>query len=369
MKNIRRNQRVLLRIDANVPLVNGKITQTGMTRIREAIPEILRLRRRGARILLATHLGNPGGRPDIVYSTSALAEAFSDILGVHVPCLPRSIGRRIATHVKGMEPGDVAMLENLRFEPGEETNSLAFAWRLAENADVFVNNAFGVCHKKHASVSAITKCLPSFAGELVEREVVALSRRREHPFVLVLGGAKIATKIPILLKLGPQADAVIVGGGTALTFIAALGGKLPGAYAFTKPADKDEARDVIEVIGSRLVLPIDLVSSRSRRAFVDIGPKSARHAIKHIKQAKTIVWNGPMGVIEDPDARRGTAAIARAIAKHSAFSILGGGETVEFVESLGLTGAFDHVSTGGGAMLAFLGGEEMPGLVSLYDQA
>ncbi len=366
-KDVRRNTRVLLRVDANVPGSCAELAASSLTRLRESLPEITRLKARGAKILLATHWGDPGGRPDVMRSTCVLADAFARLLGVPVPCLPASIGSRVAAHVKTMKPGDIVMLENLRFLPGEETDSLALARRLAANADVYVNNAFGVSHKRHASVHAIAKCLPSFAGELVSREVRTLSRPLSSPFVLVLGGAKVTTKLPLMLTLGAKADTIVLGGGTALTFIAALGGKLSGAKAFTSREDVDDALEAADVIGNRLVLPRDLVFSPSRKAFVDIGPRSVAHALKHIATAKTIVWNGPMGLIEDPAAQRGTEAIARAIAaRRAAYTTIGGGETVAFVESLGLTSAFDHVSTGGGAMLAFLAGEPMPGLEALY---
>lgn len=362
--DIRKGTRVLLRVDANVPLVDGDVSEGGMLRIRAAIPEILRLQKRGSRIVIATHLGRPMGRHVSALSTSVIANAFARELKHPVRWIAHVTGERAGAAINRLKPGGIAMLENLRFEAGETKNDAAFAKSLSEFVDVFVNNAFGVCHEKHASVHAITKYLPSFAGELLIREIDALSRAPEHPFVLVLGGAKVATKIPLLHRLGKHADAIVIGGGAALTFIAASGGTF-GAQAprFTSADDVAEAKLALRYLGGKIVLPVDLIASKRRREIVDIGPASIRAATDMIGQAKTIVWNGPMGIIEEADGYTGTLGIAWAIASNAAaYSVVGGGETTEFLESWGIADRFSHVSTGGGAMLAFLGGEPMPGL-------
>lgn len=367
-RDIPKGTRVLLRIDANVPLVDGGVAEGGMLRIRAAIPEILRLQKRGARIVIATHLGRPMGRHVSALSTSVIANALARELKFPVRWIAHVAGDRVQAAIERLKPGGIAMLENLRFEAGETKNDATFARSLAQLADVFVNNAFGVCHEKHASVHAITKYLPSFAGELLIREIDALSHKPEHPFVLVLGGAKVATKIPLLHKLGKHADAIIIGGGAALTFIAASGGSFGvKAPEFTKADDIAEAKLVMRYLGAKLILPADLVASKRRGMIVDIGPASIRAATDIIGRAKTIVWNGPMGIIEEADGYTGTLGVAWAIASNtSAFSLVGGGETTEFLESWGIANRFSHVSTGGGAMLAFLGGEPMPGLKVLH---
>ncbi len=367
-KDIRKGTRVLLRVDANVPLVNGEISQHGMLRIRAAVPEINRLLKRGARIIILTHLGRPGGRQVAALSTSVIANAFAREFERPVRWIGYVNGVRAEAAIAGLKPGSVAMLENVRFEKGEMTDDRIFAKALARLADVYVNNAFGVSHERHASVHAISKFLPSFAGELLIREVEALRRRFEHPFVLILGGAKVGSKIPMLHRLGREADSIIIGGGAALTFIAAAGGSF-GVKApdFTTPDDLAEAKMLMRYLGEKIVLPRDLIVSEQRKAVVDIGARSLRHASHIIAEAKTIVWNGPMGVIEEPDGCFASLGVAWAVASNrAAYSVVGGGETLEFIESCGLTDRYSHVSTGGGAMLALLGGEPMPGLEALW---
>ncbi|MCR4312113.1 MAG: phosphoglycerate kinase [Candidatus Uhrbacteria bacterium] len=367
-KDIRKGTRVFLRVDANVPLVNGEIAPYGMLRIRAALPEIERLLRRGARVVLATHLGRPDGRRVPALSTSVIADAFAHELKRPVRWIAQTTGRRAEAAIAKLKPGSVAMIENLRFEKGEKTNDRTFAKLLARLADVYVNNAFGVSHERHASVHAITKLLPSFAGELLSREVEALNLQPEHPFVIVIGGAKVSSKIPMLHRLGRQADAIIIGGGVALTCIVAAKGSFGvDAPRFTEESDIAEAKMLMRYLGDKLVLPRDLIASRHREAVVDIGTRTLRHASHIIEAAKTIIWNGPMGITEEPDGCFGTLGIAWAIASNKkARTIVGGGETVEFIESVGLVDRYSHVSTGGGAMLACLGGEPMPGLEPLY---
>lgn len=366
-KDVSRGSRVLLRVDANVPLVNGEMSEHAMLRIRAAVPEIQRLMKRGARVILATHLGRPHGRHIASLSTSVIADAFARELHCPVRWIAHTVGPKVESAIRALKPGGVAFLENVRFEKGEEEDDKKFAQQLAALADVYVNNAFSVCHNKHASVHAITKFVPSFAGELLIREVEALTLKPQRPFVLVVGGAKVGSKIPLLHKLGRQADTIIIGGGAALTFIAASGGSFGFlAPEFTQSDDIAEAKMLMRYYGEKIVLPRDLLASRERKAIVDIGARSLRHASHIIAEAKTIVWNGPMGITEEPDGCFATLGIAWAIASNrSATSIVGGGETVEFIESSGLIDRFSHVSTGGSAMLAFLGGEPMPGIDAL----
>jgi 3-phosphoglycerate kinase len=361
-RDIHHDDRVILRIDANVPMGNGRVSRHGLHRLRSNIDEIHRLRSRGARIVLVAHLGDPNGRALKALSLAPVARALSRVLEHNVRFIPHLPGEEAERVIDRMAPGGMVMLENLRFDAGETENSPAFAKRLASCGDVFVNNAFGVCHRKHASIVGVTKYLPSFAGELVAREVKALSTVPKKPFVLILGGIKISTKIPLIENFGKKADAILVGGGSALTMLAASMGKsLPQAAMFTKAADVAEAKNVAKKYGEKIYLPCDLLVTKN--AIPDIGPETVRCFIRAIERAKTIVWNGPLGNTARKDGFAGTLAIARAIAKNSsAISIIGGGETVECLEEFDLTDRFTHVSTGGGAMLAFLSGETLPGL-------
>ncbi len=360
--DIHHDDRVILRIDANVPMMNGRVSLYGRHRLHANIAEIERLQSRGARIVIVAHLGDPKGRSLKALSLAPVARALGRVLKHSVRFVPHLPGDEAERVIDRMAPGGIIMLENLRFDAGETENDSAFAKRLASCGDVFVNNAFGVCHRKHASMVGVTKYLPSFAGELVVREVKALSTVPKKPFVLILGGIKISTKIPLIEKFGTKADAILIGGGSALTMLAASMGKtLPQAAIFTKAADVAEAKAVAKKYGKKIFLPCDLLVTKN--AVPDIGPETVRCFIRAIEKAKTIVWNGPLGNTERKDGFVGTLAIARAIAKNSsAISIIGGGETVECLEEFDLTDRFTHVSTGGGAMLAFLSGEALPGL-------
>lgn len=364
-RDIPRDSRVLLRIDANVPMVKGRVSKNGLHRLRSLIPEIDRLVARGARIVLIAHLGDPGGKIVKGLSLAPVARALARVLKRPVRFLSAPSTASAASVIDRMAPGTIVMLENLRFDSGEEKNDAAFAKRLAGLADVYVNNAFSVCHRNHASLVAITKYLPSFAGELVVREVKMLSMTPRHPFVLVLGGAKIGTKIPLMNYLGKDVDSMILGGGTALTMLKATLGDLPvDVPLFTKKDDVTEAHVVAKKWKKKLTLPCDLVVSDD--AIPDIGPATVKCFVAEIALAKYVVWNGPMGIIDRKEGVKGTLAVAKAIAKNKkAMTIVGGGETVEFLEEFGLTDAFTHVSTGGGAMLALLGGDAMPGLEAL----
>jgi 3-phosphoglycerate kinase len=364
-KDVFRDTRVLVRIDANIPLKEGRVSADGLHRLFAVAPEIERLQSRGARIILLAHLGDPAGRKKAALSLAPVARALSRIVESPVRFIPHGPGDAARKVIDRMAPGTIIMLENLRFDSGEEKNATSFAKELAACADVYVNNAFGVCHRKHASVVAITKYLPSFAGELVMREVRALSIVPKHPFVLVFGGAKISTKIPLMKKFGGEADAMLLGGGASLTMLHADTGSLPvAAPQFIKKTDVARARSVAKKFGEIIHLPCDVAVHGG--TIIDVGPSTIEAFCNIIGQAKMIVWNGPLGITERKDGRAATLAIAQVIAENRrAISIIGGGETVEFLEKHHLVDDFTHVSTGGGAMLAFLGGDAMPGLEAL----
>lgn len=365
VRDIPKDSRVLLRIDANVPMANGRVTVNGRHRLKAALGEIDRLRARGARIVLLAHLGDPKGKHVKALSLAPVCRALAHAIKHPIRFISSGVSDEAGKVIHRMAPGAIVMLENLRFDKGEEKNDAKFAKRIAELGDVYVNNAFSVCHRKHASMVAITKYLPSFAGELVIREIVALSTAPRHPFVLILGGSKIATKIPLIKNLGKHADEILIGGATALTMLKAEFGSLPVACKeFTGVKDVAAAKSIAKKFGKKIFLPCDLVVSGS--AIPDIGPMTVDSFSAAIAEAKCIVWNGPMGIPMRRDGFMGTLAIARAIAKNkNAISIVGGGETVECLEEFDLTDKFTHVSTGGGAMLAFLSGDEMPGLEAL----
>lgn len=364
--DIKKGTRVLVRVDANVPIKNGRVVPEGdFGRIKQSLPEIQNLLKHGAQVTLMTHLGDPGGRMIKDLSVAPIARYYGRLLGMKV-----KIGGN----------GPVTMLENLRFNAGEEKNDPRFARELARHGDVFVNNAFAVCHREHASVSAITKLLPSFAGELLVREVTELSRSPKQPLVLVMGGVKLSTKLPLLERLLPQAQAALIGGGLAVTFLAATQKSLQLAGGEVSAAERRSAIQIMECFGNKLLLPKDFVVRSSlrkiqvitanelhgRQTILDIGPAAMRRFSSVLDQAKSVIWNGPMGVVEDRVARRGTVELARAIGRiKSARTVIGGGDTISFLERQKLIDGFSFVSTGGGAMLAFLGGESMPGIKPL----
>lgn len=359
-KDIKRGTKVLLRLDVNVPVKGGKVEEGGeFGRITQALPEVDRLLARGACVILAAHLGDPGGEVNKKLSLAPVAKVLAERLQQPVPLVKNF-------EVPELKPGTLCMLENLRFDPGEEKNSGVFASKLASIADVYVNNAFGVCHRKHASVHAITSKLPSFAGELLVREIAELQHQLKQPFVLIMGGAKIQTKIGMLHKLGPMADKILIGGGLAVTFLAAANVDLPTyPTALIGSGDVTVAKKLLKKFVQKIVLPVDLIAKPKQQIVSDIGPDSQAMFSREIMQAKSIIWNGPMGIIERNDGTQGTLAIAQAIKNSKARAITGGGETVDFLDSHDLIHGFAHVSTGGGAMLAFLGGEKLPGLEAL----
>jgi phosphoglycerate kinase len=357
--------RVFLRFDGNIPVKNFLAADGEKGRLAQAIPEITRLLAHGARVILATHLGDPAGKKSEEFSVIPVARLLQKMLGRQITMIPGLVGPEVERMVLNMKEGEVAMIENLRFDEGEEKNDHIFAASLARLADVYVNNAFGVCHRKHASVSAITEYLPSFAGELLDREVKELSKEPTSPFVLIMGGAKLSTKLKMIERFAPKADKILLGGAIAIPFLKGLDRSLPSASErFASEEDVIEAQSVLRRFMEKIVLPEDLVTDDDK--IFDIGPQTAELFAHDLKGASTIIWNGPLGIVEEKNGQAGTKKIAEAIKKLSpARAIMGGGDTVAFLDSKDLLGGFTHVSTGGGAMLAFLGGEELPGLKPL----
>ena len=378
-KEIQPGTRVFLRVDANVPLKNGRVVEGALGRLPRSIVEINRLRKMKAAIILATHLGDPKGHPLPSLTTRPIAKAYEKLLKTKVKFCPSVVGADAERMAQSLKPGEVMMLENLRYEAGEEKDSAAFAKQLSRLADVYVNNAFGVCHRKHASVYNITKFLPSFAGALVQDEVRELSHPLTKPFVLAMAGMKLATKVPLLEVMAPKASAILVGGGLSVTLLAAkMGKRLPLAGGFVEAEEVALAKKILAKYGDKIVLPIDVVVRIGRKTqemnvrdldledvIIDIGQHAAKRYANMASHARTVVWNGPFGMVEDKAARNGTTVFAKALAKSKARSIIGGGDTVSFLESAKITKGFSFISTGGGAMLSFLSGESMPGVDSL----
>lgn len=382
-----RGKRVFVRVDFNVPQdKSGEITDD--TRIRAALPTINYLRERGAVVILASHLGRPKGKPDPAFSLSRVGKRLSELLGADVVMMEDCIGDAVKKAVTSMKPGDVALLENVRFYAGEEKNDPSFAKALAEGMDLFVNDAFGTAHRAHASTAGIASHLPAVAGFLLEREVAALSGLLENParpFVAVLGGAKVSDKIGVLENLVNLADVLILGGGMANTFLRAKG------FAMGKSLVEEDKVELAAAImakgaarGASVLLPVDLVVADKIDAgaegkvvpadsvpgewmAVDIGPESARAFAAAISGAGSVFWNGPMGVFEIEKFAAGTVEIARAIAGSGATSVVGGGDSVAALEKAGVSDKVSHVSTGGGASLEFVEGRELPGVACLLD--
>ncbi|MDR7386738.1 MAG: phosphoglycerate kinase [Armatimonadota bacterium] len=381
-------RRVLVRVDFNVPLdEQGRVTDD--RRIRESLPTVRYLLDRGAAVILMSHLGRPGGRVVESLRMVPVGERLAQLLARPVQVLPDCVGPEVEAAVARMQPGDVALLENLRFHPEEEANDPDFAGRLARLADLYVNDAFGTAHRAHASTVAVARYLPAVAGLLMEKEIRYLSRLLEnpdHPFVAVLGGKKVSDKIGVLSNLLERVDAVLVGGGMAYTFLRASGHRVGRSVV---EEDKLElARDLMaraRARGVELVLPEDVVAAEGpsaeapRRVVpadeipegwmgLDIGPATARRFAQVVEGARLVVWNGPMGVFELEPFAEGTRRVAEAVARCRGTTVVGGGDTAAAVDQFGLLERFDHVSTGGGATLEFLEGRELPGIQVLQDR-
>jgi len=376
---------VLLRVDYNVPVEGDTVTND--FRLRMTIPTLTELRLAGARIVVMSHLGRPKGRRKAEHSLEPVAEALGRLLERPVQFVDDVCGERARAEVDRLGRGEILCLQNLRFEPGEEKNDADFARRLAALGDIYVNDAFGTLHRKHASVCAITRFLPSYAGPLILRETEVLFRVRtepELPFVAIFGGAKVADKIALVNQFVETADVVLVGGAMAYTFLAANGVSIGDSLCEAERFD-DIRRTMARARQSNhvLALPEDHVairkSSRSASPQVfeggipaghlgmDIGPKTADRYASLIRGAKTVLWNGPMGVFERERFSAGTAAVARAIGRLHAYTVLCGGDTIAAVERYGNIDRFSYVSTGGGAALQFLQNPRLPGIRALLE--
>jgi phosphoglycerate kinase len=385
-----RGKRVFLRSDLNVPIDDGRITDD--TRIRASLPTLIHLLEQGASVILASHLGRPHGKVNDAYRLKPVADRLSQLLRRPVKMTGDALGPGVQDAVGKLRPGDLLLLENLRFHAGEEANDPAFAEALAAFADLYVNDAFGSAHRAHASTEGITHFLPAVAGLLLEREVNALSRlldRPPRPFHTVIGGAKISEKLNVLRVLVGRCQAILVGGGMANTFLAAKGLEMGKSLVETEQLESASAI-MAEARRRRMrfMLPTDVlvaaqVHHRAPREVVsvnavpkdwmvvDIGPQTVDKYGKALGKAQTIFWNGPMGIFEVAPFAEGTNAIARAIAERTAdgaITVVGGGDSVAAVQQLGLIEQMSHVSTGGGASLEFVEGRTLPGVAALLDR-
>jgi 3-phosphoglycerate kinase len=375
-------KRLLMRVDFNVPLDKETGEITNDLRIRRALPTIEYARERGARVILMSHLGRPKGevRPEL--SLKKAADRLGELLGAEVRFAPDCIGPDARAAVEALADGDALMLENTRFHAGEEANDPEMARQLAELADLYVNDAFGTAHRAHASTAGVAEHLPSAAGFLIEKEVQYLSRATtdpDHPFVAVMGGAKVSDKIQVLRNLLGKVDAMLIGGAMAYTFL-----KQQGVAVGDSLVEDDRLEVAGELLaegGDKIVLPVDHVCAQKIEAGaearlwddeipagwigLDIGPRTVAMFEERLRDAALVTWNGPLGYFEIEQFAAGTEAVARVLAASEATSIVGGGETAEAVEKLGLEDEISHVSTGGGASLEFLGGETLPGIAAL----
>jgi phosphoglycerate kinase len=381
-----RGKRVLVRVDFNVPLEAGRITDD--TRIRAALPTIRHLIDGGARVVLMTHLGRPDGKVVESLRVAPLAARLSELLGQPVAAAPDCVGPAARAVADALGEGQVLLLENLRFHPEEEDNDPAFARELASLGDVYVNDAFGTAHRAHASTEGVAHLLPAVAGYLMEKEISIMGRalvRPERPFVAIVGGKKVSDKIGVLNNLIQRADRLLVGGAMANTFLKAHGLEIGKSY-FEAEALDTAARLVREAKGASkdLLLPRDAVVTAELRPGVehrvvpvttvpaelliaDIGPETVQTFTEALEGARTVVWNGPMGVFEIPPFDQGTRRIAEALTRVQGTTIVGGGDSVAALEEAGLADKVTHVSTGGGASLEFLEGKVLPGVAALDD--
>jgi 3-phosphoglycerate kinase len=381
-----KGKRVLVRVDFNVPMESGQITDD--RRIREALPTIRYLLDHGATVILASHLGRPKGRVDEAFRLTPVAQRLSALLDRPVPLLPDCVGPQVEATVARLRPGHAVLLENLRFHPEEEANDPEFARALARLADLYVNDAFGTAHRAHASTAGVAAYLPAVAGFLMEKELKHLGEALDaprRPFVAILGGKKVSDKIAVIQHLLTKANALLIGGGMAYTFLKAQGFEIGSSLCETDRLDL--AKELIADAARRSVgfhLPVDVVaatavSADAERKVVaataipagwsglDIGPKTAARFTEIIKGAGTVLWNGPMGVFEIAPFAGGTRAVAEAMAASGAVTVVGGGDTAAAVEEFGLADRMTHLSTGGGASLEFLEGRALPGIAVLQD--
>ena len=390
MRNLRneniKGKRVLVRCDFNVPL-----SKTGEVlddfRIKKFLPTLKFLKESGAKIILITHLGKPKGI-DLNYSIRPVARRLWKLFQGNIKFINDTIGKKVEEEISLMKEGDIIVLENLRFYKGEEENDLNFSKSLANLADIFIQDGFGVCHRSHASTVGVTKFLPSFPGLLLENEIRVLSDSLvspERPLVSIIGGVKISTKTKVIKKLLEKSDYVLLGGKVANSLLISKGIYVKDLLT-PKEEELMEVAKEIDISNPKLRLPIDGVMSlanldeeylriggvgtlRSEEEIFDIGPETIEEYKSILSEAKTIIWNGPVGFFEQQPFDKGTTEIAKMIGQNNrnVFSIIGGGETVEAIKKLGIIDQFDHVSTGGGAMLDFIAGNDLPGIIALEE--
>jgi phosphoglycerate kinase len=381
-----RGRRVLLRADLNVPLEDGKVADD--LRIRATVPTIEQLRDRGAALLVCSHLGRPGGEVVDRLRLAPVAAALGELMGIEVRALHEAVGEEASRSTQALGPGEVAMLENLRFDPREEANDPGFADALASMADAYVDDAFGAAHRAHASVVGVAQRLPAAAGLLMAREIEVLSRLLgdpERPFVGILGGAKVSDKLDVVRALVERVDGLLIGGAMAFTFLLAQGAEV--GDSLVEPDHLDDVRAAVAAAEERdvpLVLPEDVVAApevsldaprqtvradrvpRGMRGL-DIGPRTVEEFTRLLADARTILWNGPMGVFELEPFSLGTRGVAQAVAGTDAFTVVGGGDSVAAIRRLGFEDSVDHLSTGGGASLELLEGKTLPGVAVLME--
>lgn len=377
-------KKVLVRVDFNVPLAGGRVSDD--TRIKAHLPTLTALREAGAKIALVSHLGRPKGTVNLKYTLEPVGEELAKLTGWPVRFVSDCIGEKVDEAVADWKDGEVLLLENVRFHPEEEKNDMEFAKKLVKNFDVFVMDAFSAAHRAHASTRAAAELIPSFSGKLIDREITMLSAARDEPkkpFVLILGGAKVSDKIAVVENMLKKADTILIGGGMAFTFLKAQGLEIGKSLCETEKLDfAAKMLEEAKALGVKILLPVDAIVAPEFKADapakavkadaipqdemgLDIGPKTAELFAKEILAAKTVLWNGPMGVFEMPAFAKGTEAVAKALADataNGALTVVGGGDSAAAIALFKMEDKVSHVSTGGGASLEFFEGKSLPGI-------